>query len=61
MNTHVRTYTRVVDGISQEVQGHTRGVGSGYHHTHIDDAPKRTPEQREALRLKFAPHRLPRK
>ena len=61
METNVKTYTRVVNGITQEVSGHSRGVGSGFNHSKIDDTPKRTPEQYEALRAKFAKHRLPRR
>ena len=58
----VRSYIRVRDGIAHEVSSHSRCTSSGWtQHKRDQQAPSRTPEQREALRAKFARHRLPRK
>lgn len=60
--TQVRSYIRVRDGVAHEVSAHDRGTSSGWtQHKRDHQAPKRTPEEREALRRKFARHRLPRK
>jgi len=59
--TQVRSYIRVRDGVAHEVSAHDRGSSSGWtQHRRNHEAPKRTPEEREALRRKFARHRLPR-
>ena len=57
----VSSYTRIRNGIIEEVQSHTRSTSSGWQqHKRDVTAPKRTPEQMIALRAKFAKHRLPR-
>ena len=59
--TQVRSYIRVRDGVSHEVSAHDRGTSSGWtQHKRNHQAPKRSDEERKALRLKFARHRLPR-
>ena len=59
--SQVRSYIRVRDGVAHEVSAHDRGTSSGWtQHKRDDQAPKRTAEEREALRIKFARHRLPR-
>ena len=59
--SQVRSYIRVRDGVAHEVSSHERGSSSGWtQHKRDQQTPTRTPEQREALRVKFARHRLPR-
>jgi len=59
--SQVRSYIRVRDGVAHEVSAHDRGTSSGWtQHKRDDQAPKRTAKEHDALRMKFACHRLPR-
>jgi hypothetical protein len=50
----VHSYTRVRNGIIEDVQSHQRGTSSGWQqHKRDVTPPKRTSEQLKALRAKF--------